>query len=66
MKKASEIEFLDPPGSVEPRVLALSLAIAATVGDVARKVGLDPTNLTIKLDVGEDAIRFRLRAVTAF
>jgi hypothetical protein len=61
MKKAV-FEYLDPPGSVDTKVLALSMAIAATVGDVTKKIGLDPATVTIKLDVGSDSIRFRLQS----
>jgi hypothetical protein len=37
------------------------MAIAGTVGDVAKKIDLDPALVTIKLDVGSDSIRFRLQ-----
>lgn len=57
----STLQYLDPPGSVDPKVLALSMAIAGTVGDVAKKLGIDPRTVTIKLDVGSDTIRFRLQ-----
>jgi hypothetical protein len=60
VKKAT-LEYLDPPGSVDAKVLALSMALAATIGDVASKIGLDPAAVTIKLDVGSDSIRFRLQ-----
>lgn len=63
MKKVA-LEYLDPPGSVDAKVLALSMALAATIGDVAGKIGLDPTAVKIKLDVGSDSIRFRLQGAS--
>lgn len=60
MKNQGVLEYLDPPGSVDPKVLAMSMAIAATARDVARKIGLDPAIVSIKLIVGQDSLRFRI------
>jgi hypothetical protein len=61
MKDLANLEYLDPPASVDPKTLAMSMAIAATARDVAKKLDLDPTNVMIKLDIGQDSIRFRLQ-----
>lgn len=60
--KKSALEYLDPPNSVDPKVLALSMAIAATASDAAKGLGIDLATTTIKLDVGQQSIRFRLQS----
>lgn len=60
-KKQASLVYLDAPSAVDPKVLALSMAIAATARDVAKKLGLDSALVTIKLDVGQDSIRFLIQ-----
>lgn len=57
----TNLKYLDPPGSVDAKVLALSMALAATTADAAGKLGLDPMSVVIKLTVGDDSIRFCLQ-----
>lgn len=61
MKEKSTLQYLDSPASVDAKVLALSMVIAATVSDMATKIGIDPSQVTVTLDVGGDSIRFRVQ-----
>ncbi len=52
--------YLDPPRSVQPTTLALSMAAAATVASAGRALGVDLSTVTTTIQVGADTMRFQV------